>query len=228
MVVGVMRQGLFWFTCDGGGTWHQSLTLLLVLTNGPQKERWGGWTRWWRIVYLTPGFWGCSTQAHDICGRYWQASGVHPECEVGGGGGSHGGQCGRVRSGQEVSVAESGQVRRSVWGKSWLRTMTCMRGEWSGSILCSLPVRPPPPTMINQCTPPAMLTSLQKLLVVSPCSHIISSSFLSQARPGHGREHHPSSTSMPDRLLSLPCLSQARICTDVFWSLLSLQANVLL
>jgi len=82
-----------------------------------------------------------------------------------------------------VSVAESGQVRRSVCGKSWLRTMTCMRGEWSGSILCSLPVRPPPPTMINQCTPPAMLTSLQKLLVVSPCSPLISSSFLSQARP---------------------------------------------
>ena len=44
-------------------------------------------------------------------------------------------------------------------------------------------VQPPPPTMINQCTPPAMLTSLQKLLVVSPCSPLISSSFLSQARP---------------------------------------------
>jgi len=42
----------------------------------------------------------------------------------------------------------------------------------------------------------------------------------SQAGPGHGREHHPSitfSTSMPDRLLSLPCLSQARLCTDHFW-----------
>ena len=55
-------------------------------------------------MYLTPDFWGCSTQAQDIGGR--QASGVHPECEAGGGGGSHGGQFGRVRSGQEVSVGE--------------------------------------------------------------------------------------------------------------------------
>ena len=168
MVVGVMRQGLFWFTCDGGGTWHQSLTLLLVLTNGPQKERWGGWTRWWRIVYLTPGFWGCSTQAHDICGRYWQASGVHPECEVGGCGGSHGGQCGRVRSGQEVSVWEVMIENNDMHERRVIRLYF---------------VQPPPPTMINQCTPPAMLTSLQKLLVVSPCSPLISSSFLSQARP---------------------------------------------
>jgi len=87
-----------------------------------------------------------------------------------------------------------------------------MRGEWSGSILCSLPVRPPPPTMINQCTPPAMLTSLQKLLVVSPCSPLISSSFLSQARPDLVMEESiiPLSRSPP------PCLSQAILCTDHF------------
>ena len=57
-----------------------------------------------------------------------------------------------------------------------------------------------------------MLTSLQKLLVVSPCSPLISSSFLSQARPDLVMEESiiPLSRSPP------PCLSQAILCTDHF------------